>query len=255
MREAKARVLKEELSFISGLITFRTWAVCQKQGSEKHRLRRIGFDVIRGLIFDLDGTLVDSLPGITAALNHALEDFDLPTHPQKRVAGFVGDGMDNLVRRALREPSEERVAAVLELFKKHYREDWKNGTHPYDGMIDFLRDLSRQGYRLAVLSNKPHPFTVEIVEGLFPSGLFDPVRGHLPEVPRKPDPTSVLEMVEGWNLTPAEVAYVGDSTVDLATARAAGLTPFIFSWGYGTPSDAPLLHSVDDLVLSLASRK
>jgi phosphoglycolate phosphatase len=208
--------------------------------------------VIRGLIFDLDGTLVDSLPGIAAALNHALEDLGLPTHSEKAVAGFVGDGVDNLVRRALGTDLARHQDQVLRRFKDHYPQDWKTGTHPYPGMMDLLEELSKKGVPMAVLSNKPHPYTVEIVEAIFPANLFETILGHLPGKPRKPDPTTALEIVNEWKLIPGEVAYVGDSTVDLATAQAAGLIPLIFSWGYGTPDDFPLLHSADDLRQALS---
>ncbi|MGC6457102.1 MAG: HAD family hydrolase [Akkermansiaceae bacterium] len=208
--------------------------------------------MIRGLIFDLDGTLVDSLPGITAALNHALEDLDLPTHSQEVVSRFVGDGVENLVRRALQPDHLENQAKVLDRFQNHYPRDWKTGTHPYPGIMNLLEKLSSLGMPTAVLSNKPHSYTVEIVETVFPQHLFETVRGHLPGSPRKPDPTTALEIVTGWKLRPNEVAYVGDSTVDLGTARAAGLIPLIFSWGYGTPNDFPLLHSTDDLERALS---
>ena len=208
--------------------------------------------VIRGLIFDLDGTLVDSLPGIAAALNHALTDLDLPNHPEKAVVGFIGDGIENLVRRALGEPLARHQAEVVARFQDHYPRDWKTGTIPHPGMMAFLEELSRREIPMAVLSNKPHSYTVEIVETIFPPRLFNPVRGHQAEFPRKPDPTTALQIVEGWSLQPSEVAYIGDSTVDLATAQAAGLVPLIFSWGYGTPDDFPLLDSVDDLRKALS---
>ena len=100
---------------------------------------------------------------------------------------------------------------------------------------------------MAVLSNKPHAFTVDIVENLFPPHLFKPIQGHREELPKKPDPTTALQIVSGWDLSPDEVAYVGDSTVDLATAQAGKLIPLIFSWGYGTPKNFPLLDSIEDL--------
>lgn len=209
--------------------------------------------MIRGLIFDLDGTLVDSLPGIATALNHALTDLGLPNHSEKAIAGFIGDGIENLVRRALGEPLARHQAEVVARFQDHYPRDWKSGTLPYPGMMDLLAELSQKKLPMAVLSNKPHRYTVEIVETIFPSPLFDPIRGYLPEFPRKPDPTTALQIVAGWNLTPGEVAYVGDSTIDLATAEAAGLVPLIFSWGYGTPADSKLLDSAHDLKKAILS--
>ena len=234
-----------------GLLSEATRSVKTRLGKTTHPKYRS--DVIRGFIFDLDGTLVDSLPGIAAALNHALKDLDLPPHSQTAVAGFIGDGVDNLVRRALGDELADHREEVLTRFQAHYPHDWKTGTHPYPGIMDLLEKLSNTGVPLAVLSNKPHPYTVEIVKTIFPSGLFAPVLGHRPGFPRKPDPTVALEIVESWQLSPSEVAYVGDSSVDLATARAAGLVPLIFSWGYGAPDDFPLLDSAEDLKKHLLS--
>ncbi len=203
--------------------------------------------MIRGLIFDLDGTLVDSLPGIAAALNHSLEELGLPTHPEEAVKGYIGDGVETLVKRALGTDLSAHCDEVVAGFQKHYPNDWKTGTRPYPGITDLLDEFHTKAIPMAVLSNKPHLYTLEIVEALFPSHIFGPVRGHQKEFPKKPDPTTALQIVSGWDLNPAEVAYVGDSTVDLATAKAANLIPLIFSWGYGTPEDFPLLDSLEDL--------
>lgn len=203
--------------------------------------------MIRGLIFDLDGTLVDSLPGIAAALNHSLEGLGLRTHSEEAVAGYIGDGIEMLVRRALGHDDPRQCAEVVEGFQQHYSREWQIGTIPYPGIVELLEELSQKGLPMAVLSNKPHLYTVEIVEKLFPTHLFNPIRGHRAEFPKKPDPTTALQIVSDWGFTPEEVAYVGDSTVDLATARAGNLIPLIFSWGYGTPDDFPLLNSVAEL--------
>lgn len=209
--------------------------------------------MIRGLIFDLDGTLVDSLPGIAAALNHSLLDLKLPTHPEESVAGFIGDGVETLVLRALGTKHANRCDEVVTRFQEHYPTDWKTGTHPYPGIIALLEELHQKGIPMAVLSNKPHLYTVEIVETLFPTHLFNPIRGHQKQFPKKPDPTTALQIVSAWNLAPQEVAYIGDSTVDLATAQAAKLIPLIFSWGYGTPKNFPLLNSIADLKLAITA--
>ena len=203
-------------------------------------------NVIHGFIFDLDGTLVDSLPGISLALNHALTDAGLTTYSDAEVCGFIGNGMAVLVERALGEDHANRRDAVMAGFQKHYQIDWKNGTTCYPGMMELLEKLHQEGFPLAVLSNKPHPFTVEIVEALFPSHLFSTVQGHREGIPKKPDPASALKIVSDWELQPGQVAYVGDSTVDLATAEAGGLVPLIFSWGYGTPGGVRLLESTND---------
>jgi phosphoglycolate phosphatase len=203
--------------------------------------------MIRGLIFDLDGTLVDSLPGIATALNHALDDIKLPNHPQNVVETFIGDGLLKLITRALGPNHFKQQNELLSAFQKHYSEDWKNGTFPYPGVTSLLEELHQNSMPMAVLSNKPHEYTVEIVKTLFPQNLFSQVRGHQEGYPKKPDPATAHQIISDWNLKAEEVAYIGDSTVDLATARNGDMTPLIFSWGYGTPTDFPLLDSVDDL--------
>ena len=205
-------------------------------------------NMIRGLIFDLDGTLVESSPGITAALNHALEDCGLPSHPESVVRGFIGDGVEALVARALPETERHRVDEVVARFQKHYPEDWKTGTIVFPGMLEALEKFRDADLRLAVLSNKPDHYTRQIVEALFPDELFETVRGAQEGIPRKPDPTSTLLVVKNWEMNPEVVAYVGDSTIDLATAKAGGLVPLIFDWGYGTPEGIPLLGSAEELV-------
>ena len=202
--------------------------------------------VIRGLIFDLDGTLVDSLPGIATSINQALKEAGLPTHSTSAVEGFIGNGVKVLVELALGKETH-RTEEVLASFHRHYAEDWKTGTLIYPGMLELLEDLHSQGYPLGVLSNKPHQHTSKIVEELFPAHLFDQVLGHQESFPKKPDPTMAHRMIEKWHLKPNEVAYVGDSSVDLATAEAGDMTPLIFSWGYGTPEGVPLLYQADDL--------
>lgn len=202
---------------------------------------------LRGLIFDLDGTLVQSLPGIATALNYALKQNSHPTYSEKEVETFIGDGIETLVKRALLPDQQHLLPKILPDFQKHYSANWQNGTHPYPGVLDLLEELHAADIPMAVLSNKPHPYTVDIVKALFPSHLFQIVRGHEAQYPKKPDPTTALQIVASWNLTPQEVAYIGDSTVDLATARNGELIPLILSWGYGTPTDCALLHDTTDL--------
>ena len=210
--------------------------------------------MIRGLLFDLDGTLVDSLPGIAAALNLALIDHGLATFTEEEVTEFIGNGAQVLAERALGSRKDELGPALLKGFQNHYQEEWKTGTTIYPGFEALLEKAAQQGFKIGVLSNKPHAYTQEIVHTLFGTELFDPVEGHREEFPKKPDPTTALRIVEKWGLTPEEVAYVGDSTVDLATARAAEMIPAIVSWGYGTPDDCPLSHSMDELADFLGIR-
>jgi phosphoglycolate phosphatase len=213
-----------------------------------------------GLIFDLDGTLVDSLPGIAASLNRALERCGLPGHADGDVRGFIGNGSYELARKAMPEgalPAD--ILAVESAFKDDYAITWPDGTAPYDGIRECLDTLAAEGFRLAVLSNKPHPFTVEIVQRLFPGLPFDPVFGQRPETPRKPDPEAALQIARHWGFPPERCRFIGDSTVDLETARGAGMPAIAVGWGY---HDAPALltagaksvvKKVTDLDASLGS--
>ncbi len=213
-----------------------------------------------GLIFDLDGTLIDSLPGIAASLNRALERCSLPGHADGDVRRFIGNGSYELARRAMPDDSPPAdILAVETAFKDDYALTWPEGTAPYDGIPECLESLASAGFRLAVLSNKPHPFTVEIVQSLFPGLPFDPVFGQRPETPRKPDPEAALQIARHWGLPPEWCRFIGDSTVDLETARAAGMPAIAVSWGY---HEAPALLSagatvvagkVTDLATSLGS--
>ena len=193
-------------------------------------------DKPQAAIFDLDGTLVDSLPGIARALNAALGEFSLRTWPQKTVVNFIGNGSWQLARLAIPTDALDALANKVEsAFKHFYAEMWRDGTSPYPGVIKLLEDCVTTGFPVAVLSNKPHDFTCEIVSALFPDIPFAEVRGQQDNSPKKPDPTSALAIAKRWKLSPEKIAYVGDSDVDLATAQNAGMQPVIVGWGYNTP--------------------
>jgi phosphoglycolate phosphatase len=212
-----------------------------------------------GLIFDLDGTLIDSLPGIAASLNRALERCGLPGHADGDVRRFIGNGSYELARRAMPDgASPADILAVETAFKDDYAITWPEGTAPYDGIRECLETLFSAGFRLAVLSNKPHPFTVEIVHRLFPRLPFDPVLGQRPGTPRKPDPEAALQIARHWDLMPEHCRFIGDSTVDLETARGAGMPAIAVGWGYHDASAlraagaASVLEKVTDLDSTLA---
>lgn len=201
-----------------------------------------------GLIFDLDGTLVDSLPGIAASLNRALERNGLDPHAHADVRRFIGNGSYELARKAMREgATPDEILAVESAFKDDYAVTWPDGTVPYDGIPACLERLAAAGIRLAVLSNKPHPFTVEIVQRIFPGLSFDPVFGQRADTPRKPHPEAALQIARHWGLAPADCRFIGDSTVDLETARAAGMPAIAVGWGY---HDLAALHAAGAEVLA-----
>lgn len=191
----------------------------------------------RGLIFDLDGTLVDSLRGIALALNRTLEAHHCPTHDLPAVRRFVGDGMRELLRRATADHATAPALDELETtFQSHYRETWQDGTDIYEGIPALLENLALAGVPLAVLSNKPHGFTQQIVAKLFPGIPFHAVLGQRPDVPRKPDPAGALEIAALFSLPTSSCVMIGDSTIDLETGRAAGMKTIGVLWGYHDPS-------------------
>ena len=187
----------------------------------------------QGLIFDLDGTLVDSLQGIAASLNHALGLSGLPTHTREAVRGFIGNGVKILIRRATPAEADEALHDTIEqAFRAHYDLTWQTGTRIYPGITGLLETLQSRGYPLAVLSNKPHPFTVAMVSQLFPTVRFSAVLGQRPGIPHKPDPAGASEISDTLGLSPAECCVIGDSTMDLETARNAGMRAIAVTWGF-----------------------
>ncbi|MBB5350142.1 phosphoglycolate phosphatase [Haloferula luteola] len=187
------------------------------------------------LIFDLDGTLVESLSGIAVALNAALKESGLPSHSEAAVRGFIGNGSLELARKALPDDSPINAEALEAAFRRHYAESWATGTHFYPGILEMLQSVRH--LRLALLSNKPDPFTQEIASRLFPESTFDLVLGHSTRFPRKPSPDSTLAILNAWGVPPHNARFVGDSSIDRATASAAGV-PFIgVTWGYHHDAD------------------
>lgn len=186
-----------------------------------------------GLIFDLDGTLVNSLQGIADSLNQALTASGLPTHTASAVRGFIGNGARILIQRAVpADASADLLDTVEQAFKIDYAATWPTGTQVYPGIADLLERLQSRGYPLAVLSNKPHPFTVAMVSQMFPTIRFSSVLGQRLGIPHKPDPGGALEIAGLLQRLPGNCAIIGDSTMDLETARNAGMCPIAVTWGF-----------------------
>ena len=189
---------------------------------------------IKAFIFDLDGTLIDSLADLATAVNRMLAANDHPPCPLEMFPLHIGDGMKKLVERALplaaRDPAnvERRAAEYL----ANYEQCWHDQTHVYEGMAETIAALRARGARLGVLSNKPHRFTVLCSEFFFPKGSFEIILGQRDEVPRKPHPAAGLEMATRLGLKPAECAYVGDSGIDMAFGKAAGMRRIGVLWGF-----------------------
>lgn len=199
--------------------------------------------VIGAIIFDLDGTLVHSLPGIATALNTTLEQHGLPTHGESRVRTFIGNGIVKLVERAAPDHfSHEQVLQLTQAVRETYAHTWREGTTAFPGVTETLKQLSHEGISIAVLSNKPHAFCEQMTDFIFPEIRFSAVVGQQDGVPVKPDPGAALHLAKFLRQSPAGVAFVGDSTVDIVTAQRAGMLPVAVTWGYQDTAEL-LAHS------------
>ena len=193
-------------------------------------------------VFDLDGTTLNTLNDIGSACNHALQKYGYPTHPLSAYTQMVGNGFIMLVIRALPKGEYERLSepaftAILEEAKTRYAEHMCEETKPYPGISEALRTLARKGHILCVLSNKPEPLTQRLIQHYFPEIPFARVYGGRKDIPLKPDPTRVLSMLEEVNCTPATSLFIGDSSVDMETAIAAGMIPIGCAWGFRGASE------------------
>ena len=187
----------------------------------------------KAALFDLDGTLLYTLEDLADSLNYVLSQEGLPTHVSDEYRLMVGDGLEALVVRSLPEGLRipAHVRPILRAFSERYRQNQCLKTRPYPGVAEMLAGLKAKGVRLAILSNKAHLNTVEVVEHFFPR-VFQAVLGMRPDVPAKPDPAGALEIAGSFSLKPEQCLYLGDSDVDMKTAVAAGMYPVGVSWGY-----------------------
>ena len=186
----------------------------------------------RGVIFDLDGTLADSLDDIASAMNRTLLAKGFPTHPVSAYRGFVGEGLRRLVERALPPGAESVREAFLTAYQADYAEHLLDETRLFPGIPPVLDALAAAGVPLAVLSNKYDVPTRRMVDALCSRWTFREVFGERPGVPRKPDPASALALADALGAPPESVAFVGDTGVALRTARAASMRPVGVLWGF-----------------------
>jgi phosphoglycolate phosphatase len=186
------------------------------------------------VIFDLDGTLLDTLADIGSAANETLVAEGFLSHSLDAYKRFIGDGIETLFARAL--PREAGSAATIERCVARYRgiyeRRWNDQARPYDGIEELLGELARRGVSMAVLSNKSHPFTVRCVEHFFPEVPFACVLGQRADTPLKPHPASALEILQRLQRAPSEVVYVGDTSTDMQTAVNAKLFAVGVLWGF-----------------------
>jgi phosphoglycolate phosphatase len=193
----------------------------------------------KAVLFDLDGTLLDTLDDLADSMNSALSKMKLPVHPVSSYRYFVGDGVKTLVRRVLSpdRQDEESVNTCLDLMQEEYGRRWADKTKPYPGIMNMLERLHAGNVPLAVLSNKNDEFTTMVVSRYFPSGVFSMVCGHKKETPLKPDPSGALEIADRLNVKPSDFAYLGDTSTDMVTASGAGMCAIGALWGFRTEEE------------------
>ena len=185
-------------------------------------------------IFDLDGTLLDTVADLANATNQALAQCGYPTHPTDAYYQFVGNGINKLFYRALPEEArtEENVLRIRSLFVPYYNEHNADDSRPYPGVSELLRELQAQGIQVAVASNKYQQATVKLVGHFFPDIRFAAVYGQREGVAIKPDPTIVADILNDTGISRADTIYIGDSGVDMQTARNAEVESIGVSWGF-----------------------
>ena len=193
------------------------------------------------VLFDMDGTLLDSVEDITHALNLALEAHRYPTHDTAAVTTFIGNGTDTLIRKALPRHTDPAIAAgVLSDFKRHYTDRCDHFTHPYPGILSMLSALDEAGLKLAVVSNKTDSRVKQLVKTYFGS-LIHVAVGNREGVPLKPAPDMLAIAMRELHTNPAHTLYIGDSQTDFEAAANAGTDVILVQWGYGDPETMSLL--------------
>ena len=189
----------------------------------------------KAVIFDLDGTLVDSLADLSDSVNLMLESYGFPTHEMEKYRYFVGNGSKKLMERTLprdKAASAEFVEEALAKYKAIYKEHLLEKTRPYNGVRELLEELKSRGIPLGVCTNKHNDAALTIVKILFAPGTFEEVLGDRPGFPKKPNPATPLEIASHLGVKPDEVAYLGDTSVDMETAVHAGFLPVGVLWGF-----------------------
>ncbi len=213
---------------------------------------------IKGVCFDLDGTLLDTLADLADSMNRTLERHGLPTHPVEAYKTFVGNGLTVLVRRAApaAEGDDDLARQLIDGMRAEYAKRWAERTRPYDGVPEMLNALEARGVAMGILSNKPHDFTELCVAELLPHWKFQVVLGVSETTPAKPDPTGLKNLCSEMGLDRSEFLYVGDTNTDVETAKAGGLVAVGVLWGFrgadeltAAGADTLIAHPVELLEL------
>ncbi len=193
----------------------------------------------RAVLFDLDGTLLDTLEDLADSANAVLRAEGLPVHPLEAYRYFVGDGVTSMMRRALGDKAEDTdlLARSVAAMRRTYADNWNRKTRPYPGVAQLLTALADRRMPMTVLSNKPDEFTRMCVQELLPHWRFARVQGMLSEDRRKPDPAAALEFAQALDVPPDDWLYLGDTATDMRTAVNAGMWPVGALWGFRTEEE------------------
>ena len=186
------------------------------------------------VLFDLDGTLIDTVDDIGDAANRVLSNRGFPMHPISTYYQFIGEGVKVLFTRALPQEkrNEDLINTCLKEFIEDYRRNYDVKSQPYDGISEMLNALNVRGLKLAILSNKPDPITKDCVTSLLSNWDFDVVFGQRDSVPRKPNPQAALKIAKKLSISPSDFLYLGDTAIDMKTAVSAGMFPVGAAWGF-----------------------
>ncbi len=193
----------------------------------------------KAVIFDLDGTLLDTLTDLADSANRVLAQEKMPVHPLDDYRYFVGDGLQTLITRILpkKNRNPKTIQRLCESFREDYSQNWNVQSRPYEGITAMLDELTKLHISLNVLSNKPHEFTVFCVETFFNSWNFDLIFGDRENIAKKPDPAGALEIAAKLQLAPEAILYLGDTATDMQTAVRAGFYPVGALWGFRTADE------------------
>jgi len=189
----------------------------------------------KAIIFDLDGTLLDTLTDIMESVNNILNRYNYPTHDMHAYKYFIGNGIEVLTRKAFpKNISESEFRDYFQEVKQEYEARQTLRTKPYDGIEEMLTKLIEKGISISILSNKPHEFTIPTVEHFFPKIEFSVVFGSRNGIDRKPSPIAVLEILDTLKLTKKDCFFVGDTAIDMQTSVNSGIEGIGVSWGFRT---------------------
>ncbi|MGN0361325.1 MAG: HAD family hydrolase [Bilifractor sp.] len=191
--------------------------------------------MIKACIFDLDGTLTKTQESIARPVNMTLQYFGLPAMPVENYNYYAGDGLDNALKRALKDAGDPELKHYEEgrpLCRKWFVENSLYKVKPYPHILEMIRELKKRGIRLAVFSNKMHQGAIDVVQTIFGQGTFDHIQGQTDTVPIKPNPQGVYEILREFHLTREEVLYFGDTNTDMRTGHNAGVYTVGVTWGF-----------------------